>query len=280
MSDSPSPQPEDAFSLFETEERMLLDAEVMIRHLHGVAQGVEKLAGAYRRSLKEQQRLVRLSDRMQHELQTTKAEIAAQAANLRALNTDLRLEAEQRLRLSEELFRIATTDQLTGAVSRRHLFELGNHEMAKAARSGDPVTAMLVDLDHFKQINDTYGHMVGDEVLKAFAEITRTVVRATDIFARFGGEEFVILLPDTPERGGMESAERLRATLAERPIRIGGDEIAVTVSIGLAAVTKGDANLEHLLARADRALYRAKRSGRNRVVVAPPLDGALEEQVA
>jgi diguanylate cyclase len=269
MSDERTPPPADTFSLFETEERTLAEADAMIRQLHEVAHGVEKLADAYRRSCREQQRLVRLSDRMQHELQTTKKELAEQAKNLQALNEVLRSEADERRRLSDELFRIATTDQLTGTVSRRHLFELGNYEIAKAARSGDPVTVLLVDLDHFKQINDTRGHLAGDDVLKRFAEISRTIIRATDIFARYGGEEFVILLPGTAEQPGLEIAERLRTTLAADPIHVSGGDVRVTISIGLTTLLPGDALLENLLFRADGALYEAKRAGRNRVVTNP-----------
>ena len=256
----------DAFSLFDTEERTLAEADAMVRRLHEVADGVQTLADAYRRSCREQQRLVRLSDRMQHELQITKHELAEQAANLQMLNEALQSEVEQRRRLSDELFRIATTDQLTGTVSRRHLFELGNYEIARAGRSGDPLAALLIDLDHFKRVNDTHGHLVGDEVLKQFAEIARTIIRSADVFARYGGEEFVILLPATRPEGALEIARRLIDTLAAAPIRTTAGEIRITASIGLATLLTGDSVLETLLSRTDTALYEAKRAGRNRIV--------------
>jgi diguanylate cyclase (GGDEF)-like protein len=238
MTDDRNPRDDDAFSLFDTEERVLAEAEAMIRQLHEVARGVQNLADAYRRSYREQQRLVRLSDRMQHELQVTK----------------------------DKLFRMATTDPLTGAVSRRHLFELGKYEITEMARSGGPLTALLIDFDNFKQINDTYGHLAGDEVLKRFAEVSMTIIRKTDILARYGGEEFVILLPGTTPLQGLEIAERLRCTVAAEPVGLDGGEILVTVSIGLATLRSDDSRLENLLSRADTALYEAKRSGRNRVV--------------
>lgn len=267
----PAPQG-DAFSLFDNEDRMLAEADAMVRRLHEVADGVQGLADAYRRSCREQQRLVRLSDRMQHELQVTKRELAEQAKNLKLLNETLQSEVEQRRRLSDELFRIATTDQLTGAVSRRHLFELGNYELARAKRSGAAVTALLIDLDHFKRVNDAHGHLVGDEVLKRFAEICRTVTRTTDIFARYGGEEFVVLLPDTNAQLAGEIAARLLDALAGARIEFGSAQLRITASIGLAALQPEDAELEHLLLRADAALYEAKRAGRNRVVAAGAQD--------
>jgi len=268
MSDISLTNPEDGFSLFDAEERTLLDGEAMISQLREMVGGLDKLTQAYRRSYREKQRLVRLSDRMQQELQTTKAALAEQAKSLQALNESLRSEAEQRTRLAEELFRMATTDQLTGTLSRRRLFDLGNYEIAKTTRSHDPLTVLLLDLDHFKQINDGHGHSVGDDVLRHFARIASGMIRKTDIFARYGGEEFVILLPSTAVQGGQEIAERLLATLAVTPLCIPPINITVTASAGLAQVQPGDEELEQVLLRADNALYEAKRSGRNRVVVA------------
>jgi diguanylate cyclase (GGDEF)-like protein len=270
MSDSGLPNPDDGFSLFDAEEQTLLDSEAMISQLREMVGGLDKLTQAYRRSYREKQRLVRLSDRMQQELQTTKAALAEQAKSLQALNESLRSEAEQRTRLAEELFRMATTDQLTGALSRRRLFDLGNYEIAKTTRSQDPLTILLLDLDHFKKINDSHGHSVGDDVLRHFAQIASGIIRKTDIFARYGGEEFVILLPNTAAEAGQEIAERLLATLAGTPLCIPPITITVTASVGLAQVQPGDEELEQVLLRADSALYEAKRSGRNRVIVAAP----------
>jgi len=260
--------PDDGFSLFDAEEQTLLDGEAMVRQLRDMVGGLDRLTQAYRRSYREKQRLVRLSDRMQQELQTTKAALAEQAKSLQLLNENLRSEAEQRTRLAEELFRMATTDQLTGALSRRRLFDLGNYEIAKTTRSHDPLTILLLDLDHFKHINDSYGHSAGDDVLRHFARIASAMIRKTDIFARYGGEEFVILLPNTAAEAGQEIAERLLATLAATPLSIPPITVTVTASVGLAQVQAGDEELEQILLRADTALYEAKRNGRNRVVMA------------
>ncbi|HLY57983.1 MAG TPA: GGDEF domain-containing protein [Stellaceae bacterium] len=258
---------DDTFSLFGTEERVIAEAEAIVRQLQDVARGVGGLADSYRRSCREQQRLVRLSDRMQHELQSAKSELAEQARSLLALNEVLRSESEQRRLLSDELFRMAMTDPLTGASSRRHLFELGNYEIGKTARSGDPLTALLVDLDHFKSVNDAHGHIVGDEALKRFAELSMTLIRKTDVFARYGGEEFVLLLPGTTTERGLEIAERLRQTVAGDAMPLPDGEVRLTVSVGVASLVPGDTRLEELLTRADRALYEAKAAGRDCVVV-------------
>jgi diguanylate cyclase (GGDEF)-like protein len=267
MTDGPKSTAEEDFSLFDTEERVLADAEAMIRQLNDVARGVQILANAYRQSYREQSRLVRLSDRIQHELHTAKQKVSEQAQNLRALNDVLTSEVDKRVELSKELLRMATTDSLTGAVSRRQLFELGEYEISRIARTGAPLTALMIDFDHFKKINDTHGHLAGDEVLKHFAGICIRTVRTADVFARYGGEEFVILLPDTTVERAVEVAERLRLAVANEPVRTGAGEVPLTVSIGVASLSDRDASLESLLARADSALYDAKRQGRNCVVV-------------
>jgi diguanylate cyclase (GGDEF)-like protein len=126
---------------------------------------------------------------------------------------------------------------------------------------------MMIDLDHFKKINDTYGHLVGDQVLKEFAQRCKTSVREVDLVGRYGGEELVILLPETDRKTAMRVAERLRASVAATPIKISETEIAVTVSIGVAEKDENTLQLDTLIARADQAMYIAKHKGRNCVAM-------------
>ena len=164
----------------------------------------------------------------------------------------------------EQLIQQASTDVLTGVANRRHFHEFLEEHFRLAARYGTPLSLFLVDLDHFKQLNDTYGHLVGDEVLRAVAQRMRAHLRDADLLARFGGEEFVVVLPSTPLEGAVQSAERVREALAARPIEAAGQEIPVTASFGVSAY-RADALMtpEWLIKEADLALYEAKRAGRN-----------------
>jgi diguanylate cyclase (GGDEF)-like protein len=169
-----------------------------------------------------------------------------------------------------ELFRtveqLAITDGLTGLLNRRHFFQLADREIATARRRSSPLTAMMLDIDHFKQINDRYGHPVGDQVIVVVADRLNATVRKTDLLGRYGGEEFVVFLPDTGHEGANILAERIRVALADRPIATDAGALTVTASIGLAPYVATDTQPGTLLARADEALYRAKQGGRNRVV--------------
>ena len=198
-----------------------------------------------------------------------KQRLAEQTSDLLQLNQQLTTEAEKRVQLTEELLRMASTDLLTGAYTRRHLYDRGAYEIAQSQRRGEPLSALLLDLDRFKQINDLLGHQTGDEALRRFAEFCRAVIRKTDTFARYGGEEFVILLPNTELGLAFEIAERIRTTAADNPIESAAGPLPVTVSCGIASYQADDGTLDSLLARADHALYEAKRAGRNRVVVDP-----------
>jgi diguanylate cyclase (GGDEF)-like protein len=164
----------------------------------------------------------------------------------------------------EQLIQQASTDVLTGVANRRHFHEFLEEHFRLAARYGTPLSLFLVDLDHFKQLNDTYGHLVGDEVLRGVAQRMRGALRDADLLARFGGEEFVVVLPSTPLEGAVQSAERVREALAARPIEVAGQAIPVTASFGVSAY-RADALMtpEWLIKEADLALYEAKRAGRN-----------------
>lgn len=172
------------------------------------------------------------------------------------------------------LLRSGFTDVLTGWHNRRYLQVRLGEELARARRDSATLACLMLDLDHFKRINDTWGHAAGDDVLRELAQRIEAQVRASDVAARYGGEEFVILLPRTDTGAAARLAERVRQAVREAPVSFGeGGEVEVTASIGIASVAprSGDTDLKNLgdslLARADVALYRAKSSGRDRVVV-------------
>lgn len=171
-------------------------------------------------------------------------------------------------RLFAEVQKLATTDALTGLHNRRHFFHLASDELDRAMGYGRLLSVVMLDVDHFKRVNDTYGHMVGDQVLCAVAETCRTTLRGTDIIGRYGGEEFAILLPDTSLENARHIAERLRATLAQTPIVAENTTLAITASLGVAALHPTEPlSIDALVDRADQALYAAKELGRNCIVV-------------
>jgi len=170
--------------------------------------------------------------------------------------------AHHRATLFAQVQALAVADELTGLANRRHFFDVARRDVDSSLRAGRPLAALMIDIDHFKRINDTYGHPTGDDVIRAVARRLEARVRRTDVVGRYGGEEFaVILLDSTPPS---ELPEHLRDAVAQEPIPTRSGALDVTVSIGLARLTAGD-TLETLLARADQALYQAKQSGRNRV---------------
>lgn len=172
----------------------------------------------------------------------------------------------------EQIRQLATHDDLTGLLNRRAMLDRMQLEQRRSLRSGSPLLIAQLDIDHFKVVNDTHGHAAGDLVLQSFADTVRRNVRDTDVLARWGGEEFVLLLCDTPAADAVALMERLRQAVQamQVPVPQSGGPITVTVSIGLARHTPADP-LAGTLERADRALYAAKAGGRNRVVPAPCL---------
>ncbi len=167
-----------------------------------------------------------------------------------------------------ELQRLATTDFLTGICNNRCFFENGEREIQRARRYGHPLGVLMFDIDHFKRVNDTYGHAAGDQVLVAITAACRAFLRDIDVFGRLGGEEFAILLPETDLAGGRTTAERLRSTIAEKGIEAGGATLNVTISVGVSVLSPGDDEIEQVLKRADDAMYEAKKTGRNRTMIA------------
>ena len=172
----------------------------------------------------------------------------------------------------EQIRQLATHDDLTGLLNRRAMLDRMQLEQRRSLRSGSPLLIAQLDIDHFKVVNDTHGHAAGDLVLQSFADTVRRNVRDTDVLARWGGEEFVLLLCDTPAADAVALMERLRQAVQamQVPVPQGDGPITVTVSIGLARHTPADP-LAGTLERADQALYAAKAAGRNRVVPAPCL---------
>ncbi len=175
--------------------------------------------------------------------------------------------------LFEALQKLATTDELTGIHNRRHLFELGNQEFARARRYSSTLSAIMLDIDHFKQINDTFGHATGDQVLRALAQGCIMKIRDIDIAGRYGGEEFTVLLPTTSRSEAWDVAERLRACVEKYPIQTERGEISITISLGVAELNAEIPDLAALLDRADTALYDAKQNGRNQARMYDPATG-------
>lgn len=167
----------------------------------------------------------------------------------------------------EKLSQLATTDTLTGLANRGHALESLQTMVTRAQRLGRPMGIMLLDVDHFKQVNDTYGHPAGDQVLRDIAHILQANVRAYDLAARFGGEEFVVLCEGADLSATVDMAERIRAAVASHVYRLaGGQTLRTTVSVGVYAGAGSNATAMQLIELADQALYRAKQAGRNRVV--------------
>jgi diguanylate cyclase (GGDEF)-like protein len=165
-----------------------------------------------------------------------------------------------------ELHQLAEIDYLTKLHNRRFFTECANHELIRARRYQSPFSLLMIDIDFFKKINDSYGHQAGDAVLQIIAHICQKTVRNVDIVGRLGGEEFAIFLPEAGRAQALDAAERLRLQIAEIEIeQKSGKAIRVTVSIGVVAVENTEASLAELLERADQALYAAKSTGRNRV---------------
>jgi len=173
--------------------------------------------------------------------------------------------ADAEAKYHEEIYRMTIVDGLTQIHNKRALFEALEKELMRARRYERDLALLMFDIDFFKRINDQYGHLAGDHVLRELARIVQERIRREEVFARYGGEEFVILLPETPLPGAAALAESLRARVANHAFVFQGERIPVTVSIGTALLGENDKVASDLIQRADEKLYEAKRGGRNRV---------------
>jgi diguanylate cyclase (GGDEF)-like protein len=198
-------------------------------------------------------------------------EIASRKAaedSLREANANLERRIEEIGALQEQLREQAMRDALTGLYNRRYLADALARELARAERNSDPVSLVVLDIDAFKELNDTYGHPAGDAVLRAIARLLGDEIRGGDIAGRWGGEEFVLVLPGMPLASAARRAEQCREQFAACKTAFEGIELLATLSAGVAAYPEHGASPDELMQAADRALYRAKQSGRNRVCVA------------
>jgi len=184
-------------------------------------------------------------------------------AHLVALN-----DISQRKEMEAELFHQASTDALTGISNRRYFQNQAEQEVRRARRFARDMTVMMIDIDHFKPINDTYGHAAGDQIIQGVVKRSLESLRQSDSIGRIGGEEFAVVLPETALSAAYDVADRLRAHIEEKPIIVGHSAVACTVSIGVAQLSAQDGGIDDLMKRADTALYSAKNKGRNRVEIA------------
>ncbi|MHC8359004.1 GGDEF domain-containing protein [Pseudomonas sp. LS2P72] len=169
--------------------------------------------------------------------------------------------------METELHRLATTDVLTQSSNRRHFFDCAHRELEQARHQGTPLAFLLLDIDDFKVINDTYGHQEGDNVLQRIAESGRATLRRGDVFGRVGGEEFAAVFPGCAPDMAMQVAERLQREIQRLSFSHGDQTFGITVSQGLTSLTAEDESVDSLFARADAAMYQAKHQGKNRIVV-------------
>lgn len=172
--------------------------------------------------------------------------------------------ADAEAKYHEEIYRMTIVDGLTQIHNKRYLFESLDREIIRARRHDRPLSLLMFDIDFFKRINDHYGHLAGDHVLRELAETVQSRIRRDEVFARYGGEEFVIVLPETTMDGAQQLAESIREKVSEHQFVFQGESIPVTISVGVALVQEADSATE-IIQRADEKLYEAKRSGRNRV---------------
>jgi diguanylate cyclase (GGDEF)-like protein len=172
--------------------------------------------------------------------------------------------AVERSEMERRLEVLATTDPLTGILNRRACLERGKALSEAAKRYGHPMTVMMLDIDHFKRVNDRHGHDTGDDVLRLFVSVVGQCLRQVDVFGRMGGEEFVVLMPETAQKGAMIAAERIRDAVEQAKLELDGQNLSVTVSVGAVV---GTHTVDEALKLADEALYRAKSEGRNRVAL-------------
>ena len=187
-------------------------------------------------------------------------------SSLRSGQVEISQAHEALIEKNRELHRLSITDGLTGLFNRKHLMDLFDMEMARTRRYKIPFSVLIADIDHFKRINDTYGHLAGDAVLRRIADTLRQAVRECDHIGRYGGEEFLLILPNSEAAGAMDMAQRIRRQIRQVRFYNDGNEISMTISVGVAQCSEAEESIEAVLGRADSALYQAKNNGRDQVI--------------
>jgi diguanylate cyclase (GGDEF)-like protein len=202
---------------------------------------------------------------VQHQVETARKEAEIYQLHTQSLQREILEKEKDQARLEE----LANTDPLTGLVNRRYFFKLAEQVFTEARRAHQPLAVIMIDIDHFKDVNDRHGHIAGDQVLCHVAERARANLRGGDVLARFGGEEFVLLLPNTDVTVARTIAERLRSRIQDQPLLLGYRSMPLTISAGIAGYEgySSEQTFEKLLDQSDQALYEAKNAGRNRVVI-------------
>jgi len=227
---------------------------------------------AQTRLISQQKETLHLKDELNITLENARLKledrVAERTQELIGLNTQLSEEIIERKRVEGELERLASVDSLTNLFNRRHFFELAAQEFVKSIRYDKPLSVIIFDIDLFKNINDTYGHLIGDQALTHIGNLVREMTRKPDIAARYGGEEFVVFLPETDCASARIFADRLRQLVADSPVSHNGDSFHLTVSVGVSGKDSGNSaeNFDQLISQADMAMYKAKNSGRNQTV--------------
>ncbi|MEO8275584.1 MAG: diguanylate cyclase [Thermoanaerobaculia bacterium] len=229
--------------------------------LDDLALAVNRMA---RDLLESQTRREQAMDELAHANLNLEGRIAERTTDLSALNVALLAEIEERKLAELRLERAATSDYLTGLLNRPAMLQLLEQETERVRRKTEPYSVALADLDHFKPINDRFGHAIGDLALTRLADLLRSSLRGQDAICRWGGDELLIFLPQTGLAGAAEAAEKIRVRLAEVPLLVNGAEIELSISLGVAEARRGEPVAE-VVRRADEALYEAKQGGRNRV---------------
>lgn len=247
-------------------------------NLHGLARKATQMtAGDYSCSAGCMGELSEAFETMGQSLQTAMDRLERQKKDLTALSENLQREIEARIAVEEHLRReqfrlqkLASTDPLTGIANRRYFFQLAIREIERIRRTGSPACLAMLDIDHFKELNDSLGHSAGDRALQRIAKLISGVIRPYDIVGRYGGDEFIFLFPETPSEASHAILERLRDAVEKAHIHAGQNDLTITVSIGLTeleAETNGGAALDKAIIRADEALYKAKAASRNHICV-------------
>jgi diguanylate cyclase (GGDEF)-like protein len=246
---------------------------------HHLLAEVHERQGDYKQALEHQKSYDTLHEKINNESSAKQLAILKVAHQVetaqrdseiyRLLNVELRGEIEERKRIEKELEFLATIDPLTCLYNRRHFFKLAQHEIDLSLRYNRPLTMLMVDLDHFKDINDSYGHATGDQVLGLVSAFIQKTLRSVDIIGRYGGEEFCIVLPETNLKQGLLAAKRLMRSVKEENFETASGKISLTISIGLSNLPLDNqtvkVSIDQLLDNADKGLYKAKQTGRNRV---------------